>query len=133
MSPTEIAMIVLRCVLAYRGGDIFRDDFTSEFGSPDDRSETFLAVGAALREVVVFLRDVAEIPHIKLLPYSNVVPVLVRYFRLHGAPRIYYSDYAADEIARYARRMSLKSWCIFDNTALGAATANALALARALA
>jgi len=29
--------------------------------------------------------------------------------------------------------MSLKSWCIFDNTALGAATANALALARALA
>src|SRR6185503_14604235 len=36
----------------------------------------------------------------------------LQYFRLHGSPRIYYSDYAADEIARYARRMSLKSWCI---------------------
>jgi uncharacterized protein YecE (DUF72 family) len=56
----------------------------------------------------------------------------LQYFRLHGAPRIYYSDYAADDIARYAQRMSAKSWCIFDNTALGAATANALALAQAL-
>jgi len=56
----------------------------------------------------------------------------LRYFRLHGAPRIYYSDYAADDIARYAQRMSAKSWCIFDNTALGAATGNALALTKAL-
>jgi hypothetical protein len=78
--------LVLRCVLAYRGGDIFRDDFTSEFESADDRSETFRAVSAALRDVVVFIRDVAEIPHMKLLPYSNVVPVLVRFVRLHGAP-----------------------------------------------
>ena len=57
----------------------------------------------------------------------------LRYFRLHGAPRIYYSDYGADDIARYAARMTAQSWCIFDNTALGAATVNALALAKALA
>jgi uncharacterized protein YecE (DUF72 family) len=56
----------------------------------------------------------------------------LRYFRLHGAPRVYYSDYGADDIARYAARMTARSWCIFDNTALGAATANALALAKAL-
>ncbi|MFG2036970.1 DUF262 domain-containing protein [Dactylosporangium sp. NPDC048998] len=78
--------LVLRCVLAYRGGDIFRDDFTHEFESPEDRAETFRGLGVALRDVVGFLRDVAEIPHMKLLPYSNVVPVLVRFVRLHGAP-----------------------------------------------
>jgi uncharacterized protein YecE (DUF72 family) len=56
----------------------------------------------------------------------------LQYFRLHGAPRVYYSDYAAGDIARYAQRLTAQSWCIFDNTALGAATANALALAQAL-
>ncbi len=57
----------------------------------------------------------------------------LRYLRLHGAPRIYYSDYGADDIARYARRMTAHTWCIFDNTALGAATGNALALSEAAA
>jgi uncharacterized protein YecE (DUF72 family) len=56
----------------------------------------------------------------------------LQYCRLHGAPRVYYSDYSADDIARYAVRMTARSWCIFDNTALGAATANALALTKAL-
>ena len=79
--------LVLRCVLAYRGGDIFRTDFAAEFKSADDQAETFAALAANLRDVVAFLRDVAEIPHAKLLPYSNVVPVLVRFIRLHGAPQ----------------------------------------------
>ncbi len=58
----------------------------------------------------------------------------LQYFRLHGAPRIYYSDYGADDDrAPLPRRMTAQSWCIFDNTALGAATGNALALAKALA
>ena len=57
----------------------------------------------------------------------------LRYVRLHGAPRIYYSDYGADDIARHAARMTARSWCIFDNTALGAATGNALALAERIA
>jgi uncharacterized protein YecE (DUF72 family) len=57
----------------------------------------------------------------------------LRYFRLHGVPRIYYSDYGADTLARYARRMTAQTWCIFDNTALGAATANALALSETVA
>ena len=56
------------------------------------------------------------------------------YLRLHGSPRIYYSTYddayldalatRLGELAREARDV----WCIFDNTALGAATANALGL-----
>ncbi|MET7399834.1 DUF262 domain-containing protein [Dactylosporangium sp. NPDC005572] len=78
--------LVLRCVLAYRGGDIFRTDFADEFESAEEQAETFGALAANLRDVVAFLRGVAEIPHVKLLPYSNVVPVLVRFVRLHGAP-----------------------------------------------
>jgi len=53
------------------------------------------------------------------------------YFRLHGAPRMYYSAYAPDEIARYAEKLRQakgERWCIFDNTARGAATRDALAL-----
>jgi uncharacterized protein YecE (DUF72 family) len=60
---------------------------------------------------------------------------LLIYVRLHGSPRIYYSNYAPDQIAQYADRLKRAdadgrpAWCIFDNTALGAATDNALALA----
>ncbi len=55
------------------------------------------------------------------------------YFRLHGSPRMYYSEYSPDEIERFARQLAQASkdcpaWCIFDNTASGAALVNALAL-----
>ncbi len=58
----------------------------------------------------------------------------IRYFRLHGSPRRYYSDYDADALERIATALTRAGmegdavWCIFDNTAAGAATANALAL-----
>lgn len=63
----------------------------------------------------------------------------LEYYRLHGSPRMYYSDYEPERIAAYADRIARRdagvaeSWCIFDNTTLGAATGNALALARWLA
>lgn len=56
------------------------------------------------------------------------------YLRLHGSPRMYYSDYDDDRLRAYAQRLreaaeaAAATWCIFDNTALGAATANALTL-----
>ena len=53
------------------------------------------------------------------------------YRRLHGSPRIYHSDYSADQIDALAsadRGSAAQSWCIFDNTALGSATRNALDL-----
>jgi uncharacterized protein YecE (DUF72 family) len=56
------------------------------------------------------------------------------YFRLHGAPRTYYSSYeenfleALADRLRGLRRRRIPTWCIFDNTALGAATANALSV-----
>ncbi len=56
------------------------------------------------------------------------------YVRLHGAPRIYYSSYDEAALTHLARRLAdiaahgIAGWCIFDNTALGAATGNALGL-----
>lgn len=55
------------------------------------------------------------------------------YYRLHGSPRKYYSEYPTayldalvPKLAQAAR--SVPTWCIFDNTAAGAATVNALAV-----
>jgi uncharacterized protein YecE (DUF72 family) len=60
------------------------------------------------------------------------------YWRLHGAPRLYYSAYGAAALRTLAATISETrdcgdaAWCIFDNTASGSAVANALSLAAAL-
>lgn len=62
------------------------------------------------------------------------------YRRLHGAPRAYYSEYADHWLQALADRLQLpegwseekETWVIFDNTALGHATANAVWLDDAL-
>ncbi len=59
------------------------------------------------------------------------------YHRWHGSPRMYWSTYDARWLARQVDRLAAwpadaVHWAIFDNTAGGGATANALAL-RALA
>ncbi|HEX8693911.1 MAG TPA: DUF72 domain-containing protein [Longimicrobium sp.] len=60
------------------------------------------------------------------------------YFRLHGSPRTYYSAYTPDFLDALAARLRPLSragpaWCIFDNTAAGAAAGDALQLLRRLA
>jgi uncharacterized protein YecE (DUF72 family) len=50
------------------------------------------------------------------------------YWRLHGSPKIYYSDYDEDALRELASRVGNKAWVIFDNTALGHAALNALTL-----
>lgn len=56
----------------------------------------------------------------------------LQYFRLHGTPKTYYSDYdqtALHHIAeRLDRKRTVSKWCIFDNTAAGAALGNALSI-----
>lgn len=60
------------------------------------------------------------------------------YLRLHGTPRVYYSSYETPLLQALAQRLRLaqaegaEAWCIFDNTASGAAAANALELQRLL-
>lgn len=56
------------------------------------------------------------------------------YRRLHGSPRVYYSRYDEDTLDGVAQQLKtelatgIESWCIFDNTASGAATGDALAV-----
>jgi hypothetical protein len=78
--------LTLRCVLAFRGGDAFSWDLHGGVVPGVYMPETFRGVADALREAVGFLRDTAGIPHVRLLPYSYVLPVLVRFVRLHGRP-----------------------------------------------
>lgn len=56
------------------------------------------------------------------------------YWRLHGEPQIYRSAYGHNFLLRLATRLQqhrdvhLSTWCMFDNTAAGAALGDALAI-----
>ncbi len=55
------------------------------------------------------------------------------YYRLHGSPRVYWSSYPEDVLTAQAAAIrawprSTDVWCIFDNTAAGAAIENAITL-----
>ena len=58
------------------------------------------------------------------------------YWRLHGAPRTYYSAYDSGFLTPLSTQVQASNcaeqWIIFDNTALGHATANAVELAAML-
>jgi uncharacterized protein YecE (DUF72 family) len=56
------------------------------------------------------------------------------YYRLHGSPRIYYSNYEEPFLCALAAKVKkLKNaWIIFDNTALSQANPNALSFQRLL-
>lgn len=62
----------------------------------------------------------------------------LRYWRLHGSPRTYYSDYDQTWLDSFANQLlevrshAAETWVIFDNTTLGHATANAIHLGHAL-
>jgi uncharacterized protein YecE (DUF72 family) len=59
----------------------------------------------------------------------------IKYWRLHGSPRIYHSAYDPTYLQYLAYALlsataaGAATWCMFDNTASGAALGNALALA----
>ena len=69
-------------------------------------------------------------------PGAHVPTTAAIYTRLHGSPHIYYSSYTPDYLAQLQHDIATHQaagrpvWCIFDNTASGAATANALAVQR---
>jgi uncharacterized protein YecE (DUF72 family) len=57
------------------------------------------------------------------------------YYRMHGSPRMYYSEYGAarlEELAARLKALDRPVWCLFDNTASGAGAADALLLHRLL-
>jgi uncharacterized protein YecE (DUF72 family) len=59
----------------------------------------------------------------------------ITYIRLHGSPRMYYSAYEPPFISALVRRLEAErvpAWCIFDNTAEGAALGDALSVVNKL-
>ena len=58
------------------------------------------------------------------------------YFRFHGSPKVYYSDYDEAALKLVRKRLDrlaaarTTTWCIFDNTASGAALGNALEIGK---
>ena len=58
----------------------------------------------------------------------------LRYYRLHGSPRIYHSGYSSQWLEglaaqlRECLRSATPCWCVFDNTASGAAVRDALVM-----
>ena len=80
--------------------------------------------------------DPARVPAAALPGAANAIV----YYRLHGSPRMYYSAYEPDYLDALAARLrhaarvtsTREVWCVFDNTALGAAAVNALELRKRL-
>jgi len=81
------------------------------------------------RNVSYVVADPAVMPLENIAAESGVV-----YLRLHGSPEMYHSSYPESYLDEVAARMrgdagaGRKVWCIFDNTASGAAVPNALSL-----
>lgn len=113
----------------------FFDELRKQFDSDvvlEPRHETWFTeeVESMLRDYKIarVAADPARIP-VASAPggYDRLV-----YLRLHGSPRIYYSAYSPEYLESVARTIEesadrgISTWCIFDNTALGAATADAL-------
>jgi len=99
----------------------------------EPRHPTWFAPSAAA------LLEALDVPYVSADPSPVPLPVPVRergvlYIRLHGSPVIYHSTYSEDYLDRLAERMTRGAaagrqvWCIFDNTASGAAVPNALSL-----
>lgn len=72
-------------------------------------------------------------PAVAPLPFENSL-ARTAYLRMHGSPVIYHSAYPDETLNRLAERIARHRdagrnvWCIFDNTASGAAVPNALSL-----
>lgn len=88
------------------------------------------AVDALLRELRI-ARVAADPPRHPRDGAPGGYPGLA-YFRLHGSPRMYHSAYPPEALVAWAERVRAAAaaadaaWCIFDNTAAGAALPDAL-------
>ena len=112
----------------HAGGVALEPRHASWFTAPADGLLKELKMGRVLADPVLF--DAGRAP--------GGDPALV-YVRLHGSPRMYYSAYAPEVLDALLVRLKSAAasdasvWCVFDNTASGAAVPDALYLARGLA
>jgi len=111
----------------------FRDKTTALACCEPRHASWFVEEAHILLATHRIARVIADPPPVPEAANAGGWPKL-RYRRLHGSPRIYYSDYAADALGAVSdeidaeMKAGIESWCIFDNTAAFAATGNALTL-----
>lgn len=95
-----------------------------------EEEATALLRGAGVTRVIADPPKGQPGPHV---PTSEAI-----YIRLHGAPRVYYSDYAPAYLAQLGLDMAghvaagRPVWCIFDNTMSASFVDQALALQKAV-
>lgn len=112
----------------YPGPVVCEPRHASWFEPPADRLLVDLQVGLVGADPA--RREAAAVPRGWLGPAGDGAGAVL-YYRWHGSPRTYYSAYGDDwlqaraqEIMRWPRAAAC--WCIFDNTASGAAASDAL-------
>lgn len=123
--------------VARRFFNALRERFNGSVVCEPRHPSWFTPEAEALVEGFKVARAAADPPPQPLAAEPGGWPGL-RYYRLHGSPRMYYSPYSSETLDSLAPRLAkadqagAESWCIFDNTAEGAATANALELMETL-
>jgi uncharacterized protein YecE (DUF72 family) len=120
----RVFLIMLRDL--YQGPIVFEPRHPTWFTAEADR----LLKEFSIARVVA---DPARIPEAATAGgWSELI-----YCRLHGSPRMYYSAYPETYLQALAATIHQQStkeiWCIFDNTASGAAFGDALSLKRLVA
>lgn len=76
---------VARTLLTLRGGDVFRD-IHEEFPDDGDRAQALRSTERVLLDVVSVLREDIDIPHVRLLPYASVIPMIASLLDRFGRP-----------------------------------------------
>jgi uncharacterized protein YecE (DUF72 family) len=104
--------------------------FEPRHGSWVEREATRVLEDYQIARVIADPDRLGEAPPIRSAPIS--------YVRLHGSPKVYYSNYEEPALRDWTERLREEAksksavWCIFDNTAAQHATANALTVQRTL-
>jgi len=110
---------------------VFRDGYAG-MAALEPRHPTWFTSGAERLLVAHRIARVAADPARSLDAGEPGGSPDVIYYRLHGSPRVYYSAYDKPYLDRLAAKLraharaGTTTFCIFDNTVLGAATLNAL-------
>ncbi|GGM23095.1 DUF72 domain-containing protein [Pseudomonas asuensis] len=117
--------------------DAFLDDFRARYNGPavlEPRHPSWLQDEAQAILITHQIGQVAADPSPLAGGDKPSAWPGIAYYRLHGSPTIYHSSYAHDALETMAQALTnhqqkgVSTWCIFDNTASGAAVPNALAL-----
>lgn len=104
--------LVTTCLIAFRGLDVTRPLAEHRRKDPDVLRGAVAEALPALRQTLTFLKIRAAIPHLRLLPRTMILEVLVRFFAVHPEP----SNRATDLLVRWVWRVILGEHRIDERT-----------------